>query len=84
MSIIVSDKKQDYTEFITEALNIFQKKTVKGLAVVALCGDENLIGFWNMNLRDKLITENELRFVVVDEFIRDSTERYFEGNERDM
>lgn len=81
MNIIVSDKKQDYVEFMTKALNTFQKYPVKGIAIVALCDEENITGYWNMSLHDKLTAENELRFDVIDEFIQTNKERYIEGDE---
>lgn len=81
MNIILSDKNPDYTSFISEALNAFEKYNVKGIAIVAITDTENLTGYWNMDLRDKLTAENEIRFDVLDEFIKNNSDRYFESEE---
>ena len=81
MNIIISNEKQDYTEFIAKALNEFEHHEVKGIAIVALCEDENLTGYWNMNLYNKLTAENEIRFDTFDEFLRVNQDRYFGDEE---
>lgn len=81
MNIIISDKKQDYAEFMTEVLNTFQKHKINGIAVIALCDDENLTGYWNMSIYDKLTAENELRFDAIDEFIKVNRDRYLGDDE---
>lgn len=81
MNVIISNKKQDYTKFIAEALNEFEKHNVKSIAIVALCENDNLIAYWNMDLHDKLTAENELRFDVIDEFLQVNKDRYFEEGE---
>ena len=81
MNLIISNRNQDYQKFIAEALNTFEDYNIKGLAIVALTDNENLTGYWNMELKDKLTAENEIRFDVLDDFITVNKDRYFECEE---
>lgn len=70
MIVIISDKeKQEYSDFMAETLETFSKHNVKGIAIVALCDEVNLTGYWNMPLRDKAQAENEIRYDVIDSLI---------------
>lgn len=81
MIVIISNKSQKYTDFISEGLNELEKHNVKGIALVAICDDENLTGYWNMNLHKKLTAENEIRFDVMDTFLKANKDRYFSEDE---
>ena len=76
MNIIVSDKNQDYHAFFAEALNACEGREVKGIALVILTDDENLTGYWNMNIYDKTRAETEIRFDAFDDFFNVNKERY--------
>lgn len=82
MIAIVSDKeKRDNTNFMAEAIQRLYEHEVKGIAIIALCDDENLTGYWNMTLKDKREAETEIRFDVIDEFIKANRELYFPDEE---
>lgn len=80
MNLIISDNQKDYSQFLLELMNVLEEYEVKGIAVVALTPNENLTGYWNMDLKDKLTAENEIRFDNIDEFIRVNFDRYEQGN----
>lgn len=80
LNLIISDNQKDYSQFLLEPMNVLEEYEVKGIAVVALTPNENLTGYWNMDLKDKLTAENEIRFDNIDEFIRVNFDRYEQGN----
>ncbi|MGN0163519.1 MAG: hypothetical protein ACI4EA_08090 [Candidatus Ornithomonoglobus sp.] len=78
MNIIASTSKQPYTKFVTEMLNTLEQYNVRGIAVVVLADNENLSGYWNMNLYDKSRAKNEIEFDCMDEFIKTNIDRYID------
>ena len=78
MNIIASTSKQPYTQFVAEMLNTLEQYNVKGIAVVVLADNENLSGYWNMNLYDKSRAKNEIEFDCIDEFIKTNIDRYID------
>ncbi len=76
MNIIASTSKQPYVEFVAEMLNEFEKCNIRGIAVVALCDDCNLTGYWNMGLRGKEEAKAEINHDCIDEFIMNNADRY--------
>ena len=81
MNIIISDNKKEYSMFLAEVMNVFEDYEIKGIAIVAITPEENLTGYWNMSLKDKLTAENEIRFDNIDEFIKNNIDRYIDGSE---
>ena len=78
MTIIISDKQQqEYAGFMAETLSLFESHDIKGIAIVALTGEETLTGYWNMCLKDKSIAESEIRYDVIDGLILANKDRYF-------
>lgn len=80
---IFSDNNEEYTDFIAKALAEFQEHKIHGIAIVALADGEALTGYWNMNLKDKLQAESEVRFDSIDQFMLSNKERYFAANADD-
>ncbi len=76
MNIIASTSKKPYTEFIADALNKAEPYNVKGIAVVILTDTENLTGYWNMDLSDKIRAKSELEYDTMDDFIMANIDRY--------
>jgi len=79
MIAIITDKQQlEYSEWLAQSIEEMQKHNVRGIAIVALCDDENITGYWNMSQRDKAMAETEIRYDVIDGFINANTARYFD------
>ncbi len=76
MNIIASTSKQPYVEFIAEVLNEFEQHNICGIAVVALCDDCNLTGYWNMSLNKKEMAKTEINHDCIDELIKNNADRY--------
>lgn len=53
---------------MAKALSTFEDYNIKGIAIVALADNENLTGYWHMDLGNKITAETEIRFDVLDEF----------------
>lgn len=81
MNIIISTNQPDYYSFVLDDLNLFEKYNVKSMVVMAITDTENLTGYWNMSLYDKIIAENEIKFDVMDEFIKNNAGRYFDKDD---
>lgn len=81
MNILISTNQPDYNSFVLDVLNLFEKYNIKGIAIVAITDTENLTGYWKMSLYDKIIAENEIKFDVMDEFIKNNADRYFDKDD---
>ena len=81
MIAIISDKQQPYQKFMLEALKLFEQHNIKGIAIVALCDEDNkefsLDNYWNMSLRDKEHAESCIRYDAIDQVIMANADRYF-------
>ncbi len=67
---------------MAQALEAFETESVKGIAIVALTTDGlTLTGYWNMELKDKLQAETEIRFDAIDAFIRENRNRFFQDED---
>lgn len=82
-SMIFTTEPKGYTAFLTETIEAFSKSNIKGIAIVALTGNENITGYWNMSLQDKVIAENEIRYDVVDGLIMANRDRYFQEEQEE-
>ena len=76
MNIIASTSKQPYTEFVANSLNKIEPYIVKGIAIVILTDSENMTGYWNMELVDKIQAKTEIEFDCIDGFILANKDRY--------
>lgn len=84
MIAIISDKKQiPFSKWLIESLEELQKHNVKGIALVALCEDQNMTGYWNMDQRGRAAAESEIRYDVIDGFIQANLDRYLGGDIED-
>jgi len=77
MVIITSDNQEEYHAFIAETLQLFEEHNIKGIAVVALTGEETLTGYWNMTLKDKAEAKSAIGYDIVDGLIMANRDRYF-------
>ena len=77
-TIIVSDKDKEYHEFVLGMLEMFEKYNIHSVAVVALTDTDNISGYWNMDLYDRLKAKNEIELDCIDRFIMNNKDRYFE------
>lgn len=86
MSIfLISDKNIEYQQFIAETVEALANYEVEGIAIVALTKDSQaLTGYWNMNLRDKLQAEAEIRFDSIDAFLQANAGRYCGDEENNV
>ena len=80
-AIIISNKDKKYHEFVLEMLEALEEYDVKGIAVVALTDSDNISGYWNMNLYDKIKAKTEIEFDCIDNFIKTNKERYLNEEE---
>ncbi len=84
MVFLISDKNTEYAQFLAKTLEELDKHEVQGIAIVALInGHEELTGYWNMDLRNKLQAETAIRFDAFDTFLLANKERYFEEDVAD-
>lgn len=78
MNIITSTGNKPYNEFFTEALDYMEKYDIKGIALIILTDnyDKMLSGYWSMNLIDKQVAKSQIELDIIDEFIKNNSNRY--------
>lgn len=78
MNIITSTGNKPYNEFFTEALDYMEKYDIKGIALIILTDndDQMLSGYWSMNLIDKQVAKSQIELDIIDEFIKNNSDRY--------
>lgn len=83
MNIITSTKNSPYNDFILDMLNKLEQVHVNGIAVVILTDNENMTGYWNMNMNDLAMAKTELECDMIDRFIMVNSDRYFNAEDED-
>jgi hypothetical protein len=80
-TIIFSDQmKQPYGEWLTDSLQAIAGRKPKSIAIIALCEDEALTGYWNSNCEDKATMLQHLQADYIDGLVRANFSKYLAEN----